>query len=44
MYLLVDGKLHPPTATFGVVNPATGEVFAECPDVSAEQTEAAVQV
>ena len=40
---LVAGKLVAPAATFEVVNPSTGEVIAACPDVSAEQTEAAIQ-
>ena len=39
---LVDGKLVDTPSTFDVVDPATGEVFAQCPDASPEQTEAAV--
>ena len=29
--MLIDGALVPGVASFGVVNPATGEVFAQCP-------------
>ena len=39
---LVDGKMVDTSSTFDVVDPATGEVFAQCPDASPEQTEAAV--
>ncbi len=38
----IDGKAVPTTATFGVVNPATEQVFAQCPDASREQFEQAV--
>ena len=40
---LVDGKLVDTPGTFDVVDPATGEVFAQCPDASPEQTETAIQ-
>lgn len=40
----IDGKAVPATATFGVVNPATEQVFAQCPDASRDQFEQAVTV
>ncbi|MEM9173705.1 MAG: aldehyde dehydrogenase family protein [Myxococcota bacterium] len=40
--LLIDGQSVPTDATFGVVNPATEEVFAQAPDASREDLEAAV--
>ena len=40
--LLIDGQSVPTDARFGVVNPATEEVFAQAPDASRENLEAAV--
>ncbi|MCR9095205.1 MAG: aldehyde dehydrogenase family protein [bacterium] len=40
--LLIDGQAVPTDTTFGVVNPATEEVFAQAPDASREDLEAAV--
>ena len=40
--LLIDGQAVPTEATFGVVNPATEEVFAQAPDASRENLDAAV--
>lgn len=40
--LLIDGQAIPTDATFGVVNPATEEVFAQAPDASRENLDAAV--
>ena len=40
--LLIDGQAVPTDATFGVVNPATEEVFAQAPDASRENLDAAV--
>jgi acyl-CoA reductase-like NAD-dependent aldehyde dehydrogenase len=39
--MIIGGERHPTEGTFGVVNPATGEVFAEAPDCSKEQLDAA---
>ncbi len=38
----IDGKAEGSDKTFGVINPATGAVFAQCPDASREQLERAV--
>lgn len=40
--LLVDGQLVSGATTFGVVNPATAEVFAQCPKADAAVLEQAV--
>lgn len=40
--LLVDGQLVPGAATFGVINPATAKVFAQCPKADAALLERAV--
>ena len=40
--LLIDGQAVPTDITFGVVNPATEEVFAQAPDASRENLDAAV--
>ena len=40
--LLIDGQSIPSDATFGVVNPATEEVFAQAPEASRENLDAAV--
>ncbi|NHN38029.1 aldehyde dehydrogenase family protein [Pseudomaricurvus alcaniphilus] len=40
--LIVDGKPLATTDTFGVVNPATGEVFAQCQAASSEHLDQAV--
>jgi acyl-CoA reductase-like NAD-dependent aldehyde dehydrogenase len=39
--MTIDGGPAPEGATFGVVNPATGEVFERAPDCSREQLDAA---
>ncbi len=39
--MIIGGERHPTEATFGVINPATGEVFAQAPDCSKEQLDAA---
>jgi acyl-CoA reductase-like NAD-dependent aldehyde dehydrogenase len=36
-YLTIDGKLVTTKKTFGVINPATEEVFAQAPDCSTKQ-------
>jgi acyl-CoA reductase-like NAD-dependent aldehyde dehydrogenase len=41
--MTVDGGRAPASATFGVTNPATGEVFAEAPDCTREQLDAAFE-
>jgi len=41
--LLIDGKLVPGDLTMPVINPATGESFAESPRASKEQLETAIQ-
>jgi acyl-CoA reductase-like NAD-dependent aldehyde dehydrogenase len=41
--LTIDGEAVASVATFGVVNPATGEVFATAPDASPKQLDAAVR-
>lgn len=38
----IDGKAVAATATFGITNPATEQVFAQCPDASREQFEQAI--
>lgn len=40
--MTIAGRSEPGTATFDVVNPATGEVFAQAPDCTAEQLDAAM--
>lgn len=40
--MLIDGRSVRTAATLGVVNPATGEVFAQAPAADAEDLEAAV--
>ena len=40
--MTVDGGAAASEKTFGVVNPATGEVFAEAPDCTREQLDAAM--
>lgn len=39
--MTIGGEAHPAEKTFGVINPATGEVFAQAPDCSREQLDAA---
>jgi acyl-CoA reductase-like NAD-dependent aldehyde dehydrogenase len=39
---LIDGRAETSAASFDVVNPATGQPFARCPDASREQLEQAV--
>ena len=38
----IDGKAVPGHGAFPVINPSTGEAFAECPDASREDLDAAV--
>ncbi len=40
--LTIDGQAVAGEKTFGVVNPATEEIWAECPDATREQLDAAV--
>lgn len=40
--LVIDGQQVAADASFPVINPATGEAFAECPDCSREQLESAM--
>jgi delta 1-pyrroline-5-carboxylate dehydrogenase len=40
--LLIDGQSRDGVTTFDVVNPATGETFAQCPKADAAQLEEAV--
>ncbi len=40
--MTIGGESVPATRTFGVVNPATGEVWAEAPDCSLEQLDQAL--
>ncbi|HVV36606.1 MAG TPA: aldehyde dehydrogenase family protein [Acidimicrobiales bacterium] len=39
--MIIGGERAPTEGTFGVINPATGEVFAQAPDCSKEQLDAA---
>ncbi len=39
--MTIGGERHPTEKTFDVINPATGEVFAQAPDCSREQLDAA---
>jgi acyl-CoA reductase-like NAD-dependent aldehyde dehydrogenase len=41
--MTIDGKAVAGAARFGVINPATGEVFAEAPDASGAQLDAAME-
>jgi acyl-CoA reductase-like NAD-dependent aldehyde dehydrogenase len=41
--LTIDGKAVAGAGRFGVINPATGEVFAEAPDASRAQLDAAME-
>lgn len=41
-HLLIDGKLVPGTSRFDVVNPATGQAFAQCPKADADLLDRAV--
>lgn len=40
--LTIDGKAAPATETFGVIDPATGREFAQCPLATVEQLDQAV--
>ena len=40
--MLVNGSLVEAQESFAVVNPSTGQSFAQCPHASAEQAEAAI--
>ena len=40
--MLIDGKVVAADKTFGVPNPATGKVFAQCPDCNEADVDAAV--
>ena len=42
-YMTIGGQSVPAKATFGVVNPATGEVFAEAPQCTSAQLDAAFE-
>src|SRR5262245_52363394 len=41
--MTIDGKAVAGTSRFGVINPATGEVFAEAPECSRAQLDAAME-
>lgn len=41
--MTIDGGGVPSNRTFDVFNPATGQVFAEAPDCSEEQLDAAIE-
>ncbi|WP_279579773.1 aldehyde dehydrogenase family protein [Fodinicola feengrottensis] len=40
--MTIGGKAAAGAATFGVVNPATGEVFAQAPECTADQLDSAM--
>ena len=42
--MLIDGKLVEAERTYPTVNPATGQVFAQAPDASVADAEAAVEI
>jgi acyl-CoA reductase-like NAD-dependent aldehyde dehydrogenase len=41
--MTIDGRAVPAEQTFGVINPATGEVFAQAPECTREQLDAALE-
>ena len=41
--MTIDGQGAPSAATFDVLNPATGEVYAQAPECSKEQLDAAME-
>jgi len=41
--MTIDGQAVPAERTFGVINPATGEVFAQAPECTREQLDAALE-
>ena len=41
--MTIGGEPVPGPATFGVVNPATGQVFAQAPDCSRDQLDQAMR-
>ena len=41
--MTIDGSAIDGEKTFGVVNPATGEVFAQAPDCSRQQLDQAME-
>jgi acyl-CoA reductase-like NAD-dependent aldehyde dehydrogenase len=41
--MTIDGQAVPAEQTFGVINPATGEVFAQAPECTREQLDAAME-
>ena len=41
--MTIDGRATPASETFGVVDPATGQVFATAPDCSREQLDTALE-
>ena len=41
--MTIDGKAVAGASRFGVINPATGEVFAEAPECSRAQLDAAME-
>ena len=42
--MTINGALAATEATFGVINPATGDVFAQAPECTREQLDAAMEV
>ena len=41
--MTLDGQAAPTAATFDVLNPATNEVYAQAPECSKEQLDAAME-
>ena len=41
--MTIDGQAAPTAATFDVLNPATSEVYAQAPECSKEQLDAAME-
>ena len=41
--MTIDGEAAPTAATFDVVNPATNELYAQAPECSKEQLDAAME-
>ena len=41
--MTIDGQAVPAEQTFGVINPATGDVFAQAPECTREQLDAAME-
>ena len=38
-FALINGRLESCSKSFGVINPATGQEFARCPEASGEQVQ-----